>query len=83
MLVRRELKEAREQHPPLNSAHEGWAVLHEELHEFWQEVLRKPAHRDKARMLAELVQVGAMAQRVAEDLGFIRRTDDVRCSTGN
>jgi len=66
--VRRELKRAREIHPRIGSGHEGWAVLMEELEEFWEEVRKKPAARDLGKMVEELVQVGAMAQRVAEDV---------------
>lgn len=66
-LVAAELTRARAAHPaPHSSAHEGYAVILEELDEFWAEVKkRKP---DPALMLAELVQVAAMCQRCAEDV---------------
>jgi hypothetical protein len=50
------------------SAHEGWAVLLEEVDELWEEVKKKPAKRDPVHMYGELVQVAAMAQRMAEDI---------------
>jgi hypothetical protein len=65
--VRRELQRAREKHPkPIISIHAGYAIILEELEEFWDEV--KKQQRDKPKMIEELVQIGAMAQRVYEDL---------------
>jgi len=66
--VAKELAKARSRYPRINSAHEGYAVIAEELDEFWEEVRMKPASRSSVRMRAELVQVAAMAQRVAEDV---------------
>jgi hypothetical protein len=66
--VRIELKSAREKNAPLNSAHEGYSVILEELDEFWEEVRKKRSQRDPLRMLGELVQIAAMAQRCAEDV---------------
>ncbi len=66
--VLQELKEAREQYEPFHSAHEGYAVLLEEVDELWLEVCRKPAMRSKARMRAEAIQIAAMAIRFAEDV---------------
>lgn len=71
-LVRAELTRARIAHPkPINSAHEGYSVLLEEVEEFWLEVKKKQRLRSPERMLEELVQVAAMAQCVAEDIGLI------------
>ena len=65
-LVKDELERARMNHAPMNSLHEGYAVLLEEVDEFWDEVkLRKPM---LGRTLSELIQVAAMAQKIAEDL---------------
>lgn len=66
--VRNELERARGAHAPLNSAHEAYAVILEELDEFKVEVWRKRAERDPARMRAELIQIAAMAIRAVEDL---------------
>lgn len=63
-----ELARARAKHAPIHSAHEGYAVILEELDEFWHEVLKKRESRDVVAMYSELVQVAAMAQRVAEDV---------------
>jgi hypothetical protein len=70
-LVVDELADAREAHDPINSAHEGYSVILEELDEYWEQVRAKRAARSRDRMLEELVQVAAMAQRTAEDLGLV------------
>jgi hypothetical protein len=70
-LVRDELRGARMAHANLHSSHEAYAVLLEEVEEFWEEVRKKVRLRDRSRMLGELVQVAAMAQRAAEDLGLL------------
>lgn len=72
-MVQEELESARAHHKPINSSHEGYAVILEEVDEFWEEVRKKRSERSVDRMLSELVQVGAMAQRVAEDLRLIRQ----------
>ncbi len=70
-LVARELLEARDKHAGLNSAHEAWAVIAEELEEFKNEVFNRRERRDKEKLLRELIQTAAMCQRAAEDLGLI------------
>jgi hypothetical protein len=63
-----ELCIARRLNRPMASAHEGYAVLLEEVDELWDEVKRTPAPRDYLGMYKELVQIAAMAQRMAEDI---------------
>ncbi|MGH3610392.1 MAG: hypothetical protein ACRDRD_20240 [Pseudonocardiaceae bacterium] len=63
-----ELRGARAKWPPINSAHEGYAVILEEVDEFWQHVLAKQRDRDPEAMYAELIQVAAMAVRTASDV---------------
>ena len=63
-----ELQKARAAYRPMASAHEGWAVLREEVDELWDEVRKKPSARNYTAMYSELVQVAAMAQRMAEDI---------------
>jgi len=71
--VQYEIERARTIHKPINSAHEGYSIILEELDEFWDEVKKKHELRDKQHMYDELVQVAAMAQRTAEDvLGYIK-----------
>ncbi len=69
--VREEVARARSLHAPYNSSHEAYAVILEELDEFWAEVKKKTRDRDPANMLRELVQIATTAQRAAEDLELI------------
>lgn len=66
--VSAELARAREHHKPLNSAHEAYAVILEELDEFKIEVWKKSRERDLTAMRSELIQLAAMAVRAVEDL---------------
>jgi hypothetical protein len=61
---------ARAHHAPLNSAHEAYAVILEELDEFKAEVWKKQRLRDPAAMRTELIQLAAMAIRAMEDLNL-------------
>jgi hypothetical protein len=65
--VSNELKSARAHHPKLNSLHEGYAVILEEMDELWAEIKKKRHARNVANIWTELVQIAAMAQRTAED----------------
>lgn len=72
-MVAAELVYARQKHtwPQPPSIHHAHSVLLEEVEEFWDEVrAQKP---DRNRVLRELIQVGAMAQRAAEELGLTMR----------
>lgn len=60
-VVRAQLK-----HGPMKSAHEGYAVMLEELDELWDEV--KKRHPDKRMMRSEAIQIGAMAARFVLDV---------------
>jgi NTP pyrophosphatase (non-canonical NTP hydrolase) len=72
-LVQRELNMARKKHPkPQCSIHESYAVLLEEVDEFWEEVKKKDKKRDYKKILSELTQISAMAQRAAEDVALKR-----------
>lgn len=55
-------------YPPMASLHEGYAVILEEVDEFWDIVKLKPSLRNYGDLYKELVQISAMAQRTAEDL---------------
>lgn len=70
-LVSAELRRARNGHDPIHSLHEGFAVLCEEVDELWEEVRKKAEDRNRGQVLAELIQVAAMARRIAEDLQFV------------
>lgn len=81
-LQRQEIEAARSKHRPINSAHEGYSVILEELDEFWEEVRKKRSERSRERMVAELVQIAAMAQRTAEDV-ILRRPACAACDRGD
>jgi hypothetical protein len=66
--VARELDRAMRSEGPYNSAHEGWAVILEELDELWEEVRKKRRKRCKAKMRHEAAQVAASAIRFINDL---------------
>lgn len=51
---------------PFNSAHEGWAVIREELDELWEHVRANSGGSEEARV--EAVQIAAMAVRYAAEL---------------
>ena len=61
-----ELQMATDKFGAFNSAHEGFAVLKEEVDELWDEV--KCKHRDVALMRREAIQVAAMAIRFIMDV---------------
>jgi hypothetical protein len=66
--VDRELKRAQIKFPIFNSAHEGYAVILEELDELKAEVWKNGKTRDVAKMRAEACQVAAMALRFMVDV---------------
>ncbi len=68
-IVEQELAKARSKHPGgMNSPHEAYAVIQEEVEEFW-ELVKKDG--DKTLMFHELKQIAAMCHRAVEDLGMI------------
>jgi len=66
--VYRELSQATAKFPAMNSAHEGYSVLAEEVDELWDEVRGKQGARDMAKMRKEAIQVAAMAIRFVMDV---------------
>jgi hypothetical protein len=62
-----ELADAQATHGPFHSAHEGYAVLLEEVDELKDEVWKSPKKRNLAAMRREAIQVAAMALRFLED----------------
>ncbi len=64
----RELQGAVRRYGPMASAHEGYAVILEELDELKAEVWKSPKKRDMRAMRAEAVQVAAMALRFVCDV---------------
>lgn len=64
---------------PFNSAHEGFAVLKEEVDELWDEVKKNPAkvgeQTRRLQMRAEAIKVAAMALRFLHDCAQKERED--------
>lgn len=61
-----ELRTALARHTSMNSPHEGWAVIREELDELWEHVRANTANGPEARK--EAIQIAAMALRYVLDL---------------
>lgn len=57
-----ELSSARNRFPPFNSAHEGYAVILEEIQELWEEIKdnKRPDSERIPAMRKEAIQCGAM-----------------------
>jgi len=72
--IRKELGRAMKVHAPMNSPHEAYAVILEEVDEFWDDVKINPKKLDqcgqdkrKAHMQMELLQIAAMCIRATID----------------
>lgn len=63
-----ELQRAEGQHGRYNSYHEAYAVILEELDEFWEIVRQKTADRDPVEARKELIQIAVTAWRTARDV---------------
>lgn len=64
--VENELRRAMGKHPEFNSAHEGYAVILEELDELWTEVMKR--EKSSHALREEAIQVAAMAIRFVIDI---------------
>lgn len=67
-VVNDEVLHACVRYPKFNSAHEGYAVLLEEVDELWDEVKKSPRKREPKAMREEAIQVAAMAMRFLVDV---------------
>lgn len=63
-----EVRRARSMWGPFNSAHEGFAILLEEVDELKAHVWTNQKRRDLAAMRKEAIQVAAMALRFADEV---------------
>lgn len=63
-----EFNAAAQKHKPLNSLHEAYGVILEEVDEFWDEVKKKERFRNPVNVRTELRQIAAMALRTLVDL---------------
>jgi hypothetical protein len=66
--VMTELYGARLKFSNMSSAHEGYAVILEELDELWEEVRKRPERRLGRAMRDECRQIAAMAVRMMSDV---------------
>lgn len=66
--IRQECMQAMFDWPEFHSAHEGYAVLKEEVDELWDCVRLNPKKRDVSAMKTEAIQVAAMALRFATEI---------------
>lgn len=55
-------------HGPMNSDHEAYAVILEEVEEYWLQVMKKKEQRNCDAMRDELIQIAAMCAKAARDL---------------
>ena len=72
--VRDEVIRATSHHGPMTSAHEGYAVLLEEVDELWEEVKKNPRKHPEtfAKRREEAIQIAAMAVRFVLDVCYKR-----------
>lgn len=67
--VQKELEHAMSKYPPFNSAHEGYAIIKEELDELWEQVKLKQSTKGRSELMEkEAIQVAAMAVRFLLDM---------------
>lgn len=62
-------------HGSFHSAHEGYAVIKEELDELWDEIRKLKSFDDHSNDIAlyrEVIQIGAMALRFAYDITGVK-----------
>lgn len=67
-IILAEFNAAATKHKPMNSLHEAYAVILEEVDELWDEVKKKARVRNQANVRTELRQIAAMALRALVDL---------------
>jgi NTP pyrophosphatase (non-canonical NTP hydrolase) len=62
--ARTELERAFIKHGDINSLHEGYAVLLEEVDELWDEIKKRTESRDLNNLKLECIQIAAMAGKI-------------------
>ena len=66
--IKKELDSANNKFPQFKSTHEAYAVILEELDEFWDEVKKK--NPDYKNMKTELVQISAMCIKTIQNFNL-------------
>ena len=67
-IILAEFNAAAQKHAPMNSLHEAYAVILEEVDELWEETKKKQRLRNLPNVKTELRQIAAMALRALVDL---------------
>lgn len=75
LLIRQELNRAIAKFPPMQSAHEGYAILVEEVEELWHEVKQSQKFNNQFELRDEAVQVAAMSIRFLIDICYLELED--------
>jgi hypothetical protein len=76
--VATELTRATEIYGPIVSAHEGYAIILEELDELKAEIWKK--NKDPYKMQEEAIQIAAMAMRFVIDICFENRVANMNAN---
>jgi len=71
-IVKHEVVKAQKKFPTFHSAHEGYAILKEEVDEMWTEVKKN----NRFQTLNECIQVAAMAVRFLVDIKTQEQVDN-------
>lgn len=66
--VLEELASAQLRYGEFNSAHEGYAVILEEMDELWDEIKKSPSKRNPQALREEAIQACAMTLRFLVDV---------------
>jgi len=66
--VRNELTKAVAAFPAMRSAHEGYAIILEEIEELWEAIRNNKSDEANDRQRKEAIQVAAMAMRFVIDI---------------
>jgi len=75
-LIEEEYLKSTEREGHFHSAHEGYAILLEEVDELWDEVRKKESVQSKENMKKECIQIAAMAIAFINDICFEVNTNN-------
>ena len=78
--VMEEYKRATSKFLPMNSPHEGWAVIREEVDELWDAVKRNDKEHAIENMREEAIQVAAMGIRFLTDIVYAKKPKERRAN---
>jgi NTP pyrophosphatase (non-canonical NTP hydrolase) len=69
LYIEKELQKAKYRFPKkINSFHEAYGILLEEVEEFWDEVKKNEGEQNKQMLTLEILQVATVAIRIYQDL---------------